>query len=252
MKRFRLHGKAANWVNGLRMSALNLATLTEETSSPIPSDARMFVHVANGVVHVDDARREILTREICESDKNIILAQLQNNTPDFLLTLDDKVVGYANLVSRKSGMRTNEPPLPQEVRDELADLESAYENSADMTDEEYRDEKRKIILGFIGFIVKPTDTEILVNTENIAPKHSFKKDGLTEEQRDEVYDFIQDFFFDFFDDWNESIETANSILDEVVENITETADWEDYAKDEINEDDVRMSLRRVVYSHLAK
>lgn len=252
MKTFRLHGKAANWVNGLRMSALNLATLTEETSSPIPSDARMYVSVANGVVHVDDERREILTREISKEDKNIILAQLQNNTPDFLLTLDDKVVGYAILVSRKSGMRVNEPPLPQEVREELTNLESAYENSADMTDEEYRDEKRKIILGFIGFIVKPTDTEILVNTENITPKHSFAKNGLTEPQIDEVYDLIQDFFFDFFEDWEQSIEITNSILDEVVENITETADWEGYEEDEINGDDVRMSLRRVVYSHLTK
>ena len=105
MKRFKLHGRNANWVDGLRMSALNLRTLAEETSSPIPSDKRMFVSVANNVYHVDDTRREIIKGEVSVADKDTILANIKANTPDFLLTLEDKVVGYANLCNR-NGVRT--------------------------------------------------------------------------------------------------------------------------------------------------
>lgn len=105
MKRFRLHGKAANWVNGLRMSALNLRTLAEETSTPIPSDKRMYVSVANNIFHVDDTRREIIKGEVSEGDKDAILTSIKTSTPDFLLTLEDKVVGYANLCGRH-GHRT--------------------------------------------------------------------------------------------------------------------------------------------------
>lgn len=105
MKRFRLHGKAANWDNGLRMSALNLRTLAEETSTPIPSDKRMYVSVANNIFHVDDTRREIIKGEISDTDKDAILTSIKTSTPDFLLTLEDRVVGYANLCNRH-GHRT--------------------------------------------------------------------------------------------------------------------------------------------------
>lgn len=105
MKRFRLHGKAANWVNGLRMSALNLRTLAEETSTPIPSGKRMYVSVANNIFHVDDTRREIIKGEVSDGDKDAILTSIKTSTPDFLLTLEDKVVGYANLCGRH-GHRT--------------------------------------------------------------------------------------------------------------------------------------------------
>jgi hypothetical protein len=97
MKTFKLNGRNANWLNGLRMSALNLRTLTEEVSTPIPDDNRMYVSVANGVVHVDDERREILTHDVSEEDKGAILSAIKGDTPDFLLTLEGKVVGYANL-----------------------------------------------------------------------------------------------------------------------------------------------------------
>lgn len=100
MKRFRLHGKAANWTDGLRMSAINLRTLAEETSTPIPSDKRMYVSVANNIFHVDDTRREIIKGEVSEGDKDAILTSIKTSTPDFLLTLEDKVVGYANLCGR--------------------------------------------------------------------------------------------------------------------------------------------------------
>ena len=100
MKRFKLHGNTANWVNGLRMSALNLRTLAEETSTPIPTDKRMYVSVANNIFHVEDTRREIIKGEISDTDKSAILASIKADTPDFLLTLEDKVVGYANLCNR--------------------------------------------------------------------------------------------------------------------------------------------------------
>jgi hypothetical protein len=105
MKRFKLHGKAANWVNGLRMSALNLRIFAEETSIFIPSDKRMYVSVANNIFHVDDTRREIIKGEISDTDKDAILTSIKTSTPDFLLTLEDKVVGYANLCNRH-GHRT--------------------------------------------------------------------------------------------------------------------------------------------------
>ena len=103
MKRFRLSGHTANWIDGLRMTALNLSTLAEEISTPIPADKRMYLNVASNVYHVEDARREVLDGEISDADKDFILTKIKAQTPNFLLTLDGKVVGYANLHSRHKG-----------------------------------------------------------------------------------------------------------------------------------------------------
>ena len=78
MKRFKLSGNTANWNNGLRMSALNLATLTEEVSTPISADSCMLVSVANNIFHVNDVRREVISGEIADADKNAILSRIKS------------------------------------------------------------------------------------------------------------------------------------------------------------------------------
>lgn len=99
MKRFKLHGDTAYW-NGLKVNALNLSTLNEEKTSPIPEGKRMYVNVVDNLYRDESARKEYLCGEISEDDKDCIRAILESATPDFLLTLDGKVVGYANLSHR--------------------------------------------------------------------------------------------------------------------------------------------------------
>lgn len=253
MKRFKLHGNSANWKNGLRMSAINLSTLAEVESSPIPNNTRMFVSVANNVFHVDDTRREIIKGEISDTDKKSILNTLKENTPDFLLTLENKVVGFAELRYRNNGNRVNTPTYDDDAEVELADLQAVYENS-DMSDEEYRARREEIVSDFIERVVKPTDGAILLIAEIVplAPKHSFKEDGLTEVQRDMVYDAIHNSLFNgiFDTDWNNATIAANAIFDDVVKDIEETADWEGYKDDEICVDDVEIAYRRVMLARI--
>lgn len=100
MKTFKLHGNTANWQKGLSFNALNLNTLETEESSPIPSNKRMYVSVVSNVYKTGDETREVLKGEISESDKNELLSRIKNNTPDFILSLGGKVIGYANLHRR--------------------------------------------------------------------------------------------------------------------------------------------------------
>lgn len=101
MKTFKLHGNNANWQKGLSFNALNLNTLETEESSPIPSNKRMYVSVVSNVYKTGDETREVLKGEISESDKNELLSRIKNNTPDFILSLGGKVIGYANLHRRR-------------------------------------------------------------------------------------------------------------------------------------------------------
>lgn len=252
MKRFKLHGNSANWKNGLRMSAIDLSTLAEVESSPIPNNTRMFVSVANNVFHVDDTRREIIKGEISDTDKKSILNTLKENTPDFLLTLENKVVGFAELRYRNNGNRVNTPTYDDDAEVELADLQAVYENS-EMTDEEYRARREEIVSDFIERVVKPTDGAILLVAEIVplVPKHSFKTDGLTDLQRAEVYDFVYDKLYEIFDDGEQAGDCADKMINEIVQDIEETADWEDYGDDEWNSDDVSLALKRVMYKRLS-
>lgn len=252
MKRFKLHGNSANWKNGLRMSAIDLSTLAEVESSPIPNNTRMFVSVANNVFHVDDTRREIIKGEISNTDKKSILNTLKENTPDFLLTLENKVVGFAELRYRNNGNRVNTPTYDDDAEVELADLQAVYENS-EMTDEEYRARREEIVSDFIERVVKPTDGAILLVAEIVplVPKHSFKTDGLTDAQKDAVYDEMHDMLFKgIFTDWQDATEASNELIDDVVVDIEETADWEGYEDDEICINDVHIAVRRVLLSRL--
>lgn len=248
MKRFKLSGRNANWKNGLRMSALDLHNLEEVETSPIPHGTRMYVSVANNVFHVKDTRREIVKGNISEGDKSAILNTLKNNIPDFMLTLEDKVVGFANLIC-PDGTRLCEPVYDDDAQVELTNLQAVYENS-EMTDEDYRAKREEIISDYVSRLVTPVDGAILL-TINAPKKHSFNEDGLTDAQRDAVYDTMHDFLYKMYD-WNNATQAANVMLDDVCTDIWETADWEDYADDEINEDDVLIATRRVMFNRIVK
>jgi hypothetical protein len=233
------------------MSAINLSTLAEVESSPIPTDTRMYVSVANNVYHVDDTRREIIKGEISDMDKKAILNTLKENTPDFLLTLENKVVGYAMLQYR-NGNRVNEPAFDTQTQTLLKCLRSNLEHGL-IGLVEFKETKDEIISDFVARVVKPIDGAILLVAEvtPVETKHSFSKDGLTDEQKDAVYDKMRDILFkEIFPDWQEATEAANSMWDAVVEDIAETADWESYEKDEINEQDVRIALRRTMLARI--
>lgn len=99
MKRFKLHGNTAYW-NGLKLKSLNLSSLKEEETSPIPNGKRMYVNVVDNLYRDESARKEVLVGEVSDTDKECILDKLNTSVPNFLLTLDGKVVGYANLHHR--------------------------------------------------------------------------------------------------------------------------------------------------------
>ena len=99
MKRFKLHGNTAYW-NGLKLKSLNLVTLKEEETSPIPNGKRMYVNVVSNLYRDETTRKEVLAGEVSDTDKEYILNKLKTSVPNFLLTLDGKVVGYANLHHR--------------------------------------------------------------------------------------------------------------------------------------------------------
>jgi hypothetical protein len=102
MKHFKLNGNTAYWKHGLNFEALNLNTLENNITSPIPAGKRMWVNVVSNLQKTEDEMREVLKGEISESDKSELLSQIKNNTPDFILSLGGKVIGYANLHNRKN------------------------------------------------------------------------------------------------------------------------------------------------------
>lgn len=96
MKAFKLHGNTAFW-NKLGLVSLNLNTLQKDETTPIPDEKRVHVSVVSNLYKVvDESIHETLKGEISESDKNELLSTLKNESPDFILSLGDKVVGYAN------------------------------------------------------------------------------------------------------------------------------------------------------------
>lgn len=108
MKTFKLHGDTAYWQKGLSFNALNLNTLENDVTSPIPTDKRVYVTLVSNVYRVEGTHDEVLKGEISESDKNALLAEIKTNTPDFILSLNDKVIGYANYKLRKGASGTAE------------------------------------------------------------------------------------------------------------------------------------------------
>ena len=69
---------------------------------------------------------------------------------------------------------------------------------------------------------------------------------LTEMQLDAVQDEVNILLGDIFLDDTELYEICDLIIDDVVQDIEETADWSDYGEDEYCLDDVRIALARVL------
>lgn len=70
--------------------------------------------------------------------------------------------------------------------------------------------------------------------------------GLTEMQIDGVRDEVSNMLKDIFYDNRDREEVIDLIIEDVVQDIEETADWSDYGEDEYCLDDVRIALARVL------
>lgn len=71
---------------------------------------------------------------------------------------------------------------------------------------------------------------------------------MTELQLDAVRDEVSIFLSDIFSDYQERHEVVDLILDDVVADIDETADWSDYCEDEYCLGDIQIALARVLLS----
>lgn len=69
---------------------------------------------------------------------------------------------------------------------------------------------------------------------------------LTDLQIDGVRDEVIILLGDIFLDYAERNEICDLILDDVVQDIEETADWSDYGEDEYNLGDIQIALARVI------
>ena len=73
---------------------------------------------------------------------------------------------------------------------------------------------------------------------------------LTHEQSLSVLNTIFDLFDPVCDGERETMELTESIWDDVITDIEETADWTGYAEDEVNGSDIRMAIVRVLKNKL--
>ena len=71
---------------------------------------------------------------------------------------------------------------------------------------------------------------------------------MTELQLDAVRDEVSIFLSDIFPDYQERHEVLDLIINDVLEDIEETADWSDYEDDEYCLADIRLALARVLKS----
>lgn len=71
---------------------------------------------------------------------------------------------------------------------------------------------------------------------------------MTQEQKDGVRVEVGIFLKDIFEDCHDRSEVIDLIIDDVIADIDETADWSDYEDDEYNLDDIRIAIARVLYN----
>jgi hypothetical protein len=69
---------------------------------------------------------------------------------------------------------------------------------------------------------------------------------MTELQLDAVRDEVSIFLGNIIPDYHDRHEVVGLILDDVVADIDETADWSDYEDDEYNLGDIQIALARVL------
>lgn len=71
---------------------------------------------------------------------------------------------------------------------------------------------------------------------------------MTELQIDAVRDEVSIFLGNIIPDYHDRHEVLDLIIDDVVADIEETADWSDYEDDEYNLGDIQIALARVLIS----
>lgn len=71
---------------------------------------------------------------------------------------------------------------------------------------------------------------------------------MTDLQLDAVRDEVSIFLGDIIPDYHDRHEVIDLIIDDVVADIDETADWSDYEDDEYNLGDIQIALARVLIS----
>lgn len=71
---------------------------------------------------------------------------------------------------------------------------------------------------------------------------------MTDLQLDAVWDEVSILLGDIIPDNHDRHEVVNLIIDDVVTDIEETADWSDYEDDEYNLGDIQIALARVLVS----
>lgn len=71
---------------------------------------------------------------------------------------------------------------------------------------------------------------------------------MTELQLDAVRDEVSIFLGNIIPDYHDRHEVLDLIIDDVVADIDETADWSDYEDDEYNLGDIQIALARVLIS----
>ena len=71
---------------------------------------------------------------------------------------------------------------------------------------------------------------------------------MTELQLDAVRDEVSIFLGDIFRDYQDRHEVIDLIIDDIIADIEETADWSDYDDDEYNIGDIQIATARVLKS----
>lgn len=73
---------------------------------------------------------------------------------------------------------------------------------------------------------------------------------MTIEQRESVIEETERIVSNFFGNMFSAEEITESIINDVVEDIDETADWSSFEDDEICPDDVLIAVRRTLYNRI--
>lgn len=71
---------------------------------------------------------------------------------------------------------------------------------------------------------------------------------MTQEQKDGIRDELDIDLGCIFPDWQDRSEVIDLIIDDIVADIEETADWSDYDDDEYNIGDIQIATARVLKS----
>jgi hypothetical protein len=94
------------------------------------------------------------------------------------------------------------------------------------------------------------DIQIFLEEHEEELAELYDKPQLSEETEDAINGYVEDTLKEFFDDY--APEMTMAIIDDVISDILETADWNGYEDGEFNPDDVRMAIRRVIKNRVTE